>query len=343
METNKEKFDQDTVSPYQNSIDFDVELCSIVKPELSDDMMKIEKNLVKRLDYIYVMPCLCMLVIIQFFDKSALNYSSVLGIKEDNNLDDTQFGWLGSIFFIGYLFYQIPNAYFVQKLNLGRYLGTLILTWGAILGLTSVSKNFAHLAVFRFFLGVFEAGVFPCSVMLISRVYRRKEQAARIGTIYFTGGVAMTVGGILSYGIGHMDGIAGMKAWQWVMIILGGATVIFGFICFFLLIDDANHISKSDDERTIIGLRVKDNAVVVTRTINYSQIMEALKESRFYCFAAFSFFVSLQNGALSVFSSIITQGFGYSNLNAILLSIPSGVMDCIFIFIAIPPWDYYCF
>lgn len=71
------------------------------------------------------------------------------------------------------------------------------------------------MAVFRFFLGVFEAGVFPCSVMLISRVYRRKEQAARIGTIYFTGGVAMTVGGILSYGIGHMDGIAGMKAWQW--------------------------------------------------------------------------------------------------------------------------------
>ncbi|GAA5803983.1 hypothetical protein HPULCUR_009468 [Helicostylum pulchrum] len=312
METNKEKIDQDTVPPYQSSIDFDVELCSIVKPELSDDMMKIEKNLVKRLDYIYVMPCLCMLVIIQFFDKSALNYSSVLGIKEDTDLDDTQFGWLGSIFFIGYLFYQIPNAYFVQKSNLGRYLGTLILTWGAILGLTSLSKNFIHLAVFRFLLGVFEAGVFPCSVMLISRVYRRKEQAARIGTIYFTGGVAMTVGGILSYGIGHMDGIAGMKAWQWVMIILGSATVIFGCICFFLLIDDAKLISKSDDESTIIGLRLKDNAVVVTRNINYSQIMEALKESRFYCFAAFSFFVSLQNGALSVFSSIITQGFGYS-------------------------------
>lgn len=96
------------------------------------------------------------------------------------------------------------------------------------------------------------------------------------------------------------------------MIILGCFTVSFGVMSFFLLIDDPKKIAKSDIERLIIEHRMKDNAVVVTRKINYKQIIEALHESRFYCFVGFSFFVSLQNGALSVFSSIITKGFGYS-------------------------------
>lgn len=31
----------------------------------------------------------------------------MLGIKEETSLTDTQFGWLGSIFFIGYLIFQV--------------------------------------------------------------------------------------------------------------------------------------------------------------------------------------------------------------------------------------------
>lgn len=103
----------------------------------------------------------------------------------------------------------------MQKLPLGKYLGVLIFTWGTILAITSLSKSFVHLVVFRFALGVFEAGVYPCTIMIISRVYRRDEQSARIGAIYFIGGISMTVGGIMSYGIGHMDGIAHIKSWQW--------------------------------------------------------------------------------------------------------------------------------
>lgn len=95
------------------------------------------------------------------------------------------------------------------------------------------------------------------------------------------------------------------------MIILGCGTVTVGIVCFFLLIDDARSIATSEEELTIIEHRTKDNAVIVTREINYQQILESLKECRYYCFSGFSFFVSLQNGALSVFGSIITRGFGY--------------------------------
>ena len=103
----------------------------------------------------------------------------------------------------------------MQKLPLNKYLGCLIVVWGTILGFTSVSKNFSHLLVFRFFLGLFEAAVFPCCLMIMNRLYRKGEQSARIGIYYIAGGLSMSLGGLLCYGIGHMNGLANLRSWQW--------------------------------------------------------------------------------------------------------------------------------
>ena len=96
------------------------------------------------------------------------------------------------------------------------------------------------------------------------------------------------------------------------MIILGCITVIFGCACYFLLIIDSNVIAKSEEEREVIRLRMKDNAVVASQEIKFQQIREALTESRFYCLVLFELLLHFQNGALLTFSSIITKGLGFS-------------------------------
>lgn len=82
----------------------------------------------------------------------------------------------------------------------------------AALGLIATSKNSTHLMVFRFLLGIFEAGVFPSATILVSRLYRRREQFICIIAFYIVSSLSMSPGGILSYGIGHMDGICGLSA-----------------------------------------------------------------------------------------------------------------------------------
>lgn len=94
-------------------------------------------------------------------------------------------------------------------------MGILIIFWGVVLTLTCLAKDFSQLAALRFLLGFFEAGVYPCCIMLISSMYRRTEQAGRIGSVYICNGIAMAVGGLVGYGIGHMVGVGGMNAWQW--------------------------------------------------------------------------------------------------------------------------------
>ncbi|KAI9018502.1 major facilitator superfamily domain-containing protein [Phycomyces nitens] len=296
-----------------------------------------ERSLVRKLDFIYVMPCITVLNFLQFFDKSALNYSAVLGIAADTGLHGQQFSWLGSIFYLGYLVYQPINAYFLQRVPLAKYLGTLISLWGAVLALTSLGKNFSQLAALRFLLGFFEAGVYPCCIMLISIMYRRTEQAGRIGALYICNGIAMAIGGLISYGIGHMVNVGGKAPWQWIMIILGCATTLFGVIFFVCLIDNptSRFLRLTPEQEDAVKARTLDNAVVYSKEIKKSHILESLGEARFWLFCFASLLINLQNGALTTFNSIITVSFGFSSLNAILLSIPSGVIDCIYIVAAV--------
>ncbi|KAI7894135.1 major facilitator superfamily domain-containing protein [Mucor mucedo] len=325
FEEKKEAYDVQTVNSEESA------------NELTPEFKAAEKSLIWKLDFYYVMPCIAVLNFLQFFDKSTLNYSAVLGIKEDAHLTDSQFSWLGSIFYLGYLLYQVPNTYFIQRLPIGRYIGVLIVVWGLVLTVTCLGKNFSQLAALRFLLGFFEAGIYPCCMMIISSMYRRDEQAGRIGCVYICNGIAMAIGGLIGYGIGHMMGVRGMNGWQWIMIILGSVTMAFGIGCFFLLADNPKSklLHLTEDERKLVALRTIDNSTIVTKEIKYHHMIEALKEPRFYCFIFASLLYNLQNGALGIFSSVITAGFGFSSLNAILLTVPAGVVDCLYIGFAV--------
>jgi hypothetical protein len=46
-------------------------------------------------------------------------------------------------------------------------------------------------------------------------MYRRGEQPQRFGFINFGNGIALSFGGFIGYGIGHMVDIGGLKSWQW--------------------------------------------------------------------------------------------------------------------------------
>lgn len=68
----------------------------------------------------------------------------------------------------------------------------------------------------RFLLGLFEAGIYPAMTLLVSTCYRRKEQAARLGAFWIWNGLALIIGGLISYGIGMMDEkVAGIERWRW--------------------------------------------------------------------------------------------------------------------------------
>lgn len=91
-------------------------------------------------------------------DKAVLSAAAVLGMVEDCDITPTQYSILGSVFYIGFIVFQMPNNYFIQRVpSISKYLGTLLTIWGLVLALTSQAKSFVTLAVLRVLLGLFEA------------------------------------------------------------------------------------------------------------------------------------------------------------------------------------------
>lgn len=62
------------------------------------------RSVLRKID-LHLLPMLTWVYMIQFADKTSLNYASVMGVREDTHLDPNsdQFSWVSSIFYTGYI------------------------------------------------------------------------------------------------------------------------------------------------------------------------------------------------------------------------------------------------
>ncbi|KAI8054193.1 major facilitator superfamily domain-containing protein [Gilbertella persicaria] len=286
-----------------------------------------EKKLLRKINFTF-MPFACLILFIQFIDKSALSTISVMPqFYADTGINRDQYSWLGSIFYLGFLCMQLPNNYMMHKFPLSKYVGAILVIWGIVLFSTAFSKNFGHLIALRFLLGFFEAITYPSMFLLIATMYRRSEQVLGFGVMFLSNSVGMIIGGVIGVGIMEMPTVGNISPWKWSMIIFGSVTILMGIVYFIFLPDrpDSRWFRLTEEEKSIVEDRVRDNAVIRTYKVNKDQIWEALKEPRLYCYCLISLFIELQNGALTTFQSIIIADLGFSSTNAVLLTIPGGV------------------
>lgn len=102
-----------------------------------------------------------------------MSYAALWGMEEDAHLTGTEYSWLTTIFYLGYMASEVPVNVLFQKFNIARICGIFIILWGAVLLCMTAANDFAGLVTARFFLGALESGVSPCFVLLTTMFYRR--------------------------------------------------------------------------------------------------------------------------------------------------------------------------
>ncbi|CAO3633059.1 unnamed protein product [Mucor hiemalis] len=326
VEEHKEYYDKDDKA-------ISTEDLSDVDEKTNDIFIKseAEKRLVRKLNWL-VLPIIFLIIFIQFCDKSALSVAAVMGMLEDTHLEGEQFNWLGSIFYLGYLIYQVPNNYFIQKFPIAKYLGTMLVLWGIVVACTALCQNFAQLMGLRFLLGLFEGCSYPCVYILLNTLYRRSEQSFCWGFVGIGTGMGTVLGVVIAYGVNYLDYAAGLRAWRWGYIVFGCFTVVIGIITFFFLVDDVHHklLRLTEEEILIVEERARDNCVVRVHEIKTEQIWEALREPRLWLLTAANTLNCIQIGGLVTFSTLLVQGLGFSTFVSIILQVPNGVAGAVF-------------
>ncbi|KAK0552691.1 hypothetical protein OC845_001593 [Tilletia horrida] len=220
---------------------------------------EVEKSLVRKMDW-QVVTLATALYFFSFLDRTNIGQARLNGLLTDLKLS-THFGYpfALTILYIPYILFEIPSNLLVKRVGPARWIPFLVTSWGIVATLQGIVKNAAGLYVDRAFLGAAEAGILPALALYLTFFYKPSELCIR-QTLYFTGAsLSGAFSGLMSTAIGNLKGKAGLNGWQWIYIIEGIATVLFGISTFFLLPNSPHKLWwVTDEERKLAIDRLRD-------------------------------------------------------------------------------------
>ncbi|OQE27795.1 hypothetical protein PENSTE_c004G08929 [Penicillium steckii] len=312
-------------SPAARDVDFGQVLETTVTPEL-------ERKVLWKLD-LYLIPLMGFCYMLQYMDKLALSQATLFNLAEDLNLQGTQYNWSSAVFYFGYFAWSWPSGYLIVRLPLGKYLALAVFIWGGVLMCHAACTNFGGLMAARFFLGVGEASIAPGFALITGMFYKREEQPARQAAWFIGNSIATIVGGLVAYGIGliHNDTVT---SWQLLFLVLGSITAGYGFVLAAFLPDTpAKSIFLNKIEKAVAIQRTLSNktGVMDTGKFRWGQVWMAIKDPQTWFLVLYTLCVNFCNGGITSFSSIIINGFGFSKLRSLLIQMPIGAAQLVFL------------
>jgi sugar phosphate permease len=166
-----------------------------------------------------------------YLDRANFGFAAAGEMANDLNITAGMSSLLGSLFFLGYFFFQIPGAYYASRYSAKKLIFWSLILWGACATATGMVSNVTALIGIRFLLGIVESAVFPAMLILLSRWFTKSERS-RANTFLILGNPATILWmSILS---GYLINAFG---WRWMFIIEGVPAVIWA-VFWWKLVDD---------------------------------------------------------------------------------------------------------
>lgn len=113
-----------------------------------------------------------------------------------------------------------------KRFGANRTIAVALVGWGATTLGTGFIKNYAQACAVRVILGLFEAGLLPSLIFLISTVWPQEHQAKRVAVLYIATTISSAFGGLIAYGIQTMGTRRGLEPWRWLFIIEGIVSIV---------------------------------------------------------------------------------------------------------------------
>lgn len=286
-----------------------------------------DKKLRKKAD-LYLMPILCLVYCIQFMDKISNTIGSLLGLRESlGMIGNNRYPWVGSGFYLGYLVFEIPLSFVLQKFPLSRATAVIIVAWGITIAASAACKTFETYMVTRVILGALEGAITPSFMVLTSQWYKRSEQYTRTCMWYGSVSIGTFLASMMGLGLYRQQMSSGLPlaGWRLILIIMGVITIVLGFVYYFLVPDTPSEAwFLNAEERTQQVERIRENKQGYgSRHIKGYQIWEALIDPRVWLYFLISFTINVSNGAVTNFQALLIYSLGYSTEDSMIMNLPS--------------------
>lgn len=134
--------------------------------------------------------CLLLMqaTVVNYMDRMALNQMAKQ-IQAAFGLNNTQYGWLESVFSLAFAFGAIGTGFVVDRVSVRLVYPLMVVGWSLAGILTGFAGSFWMLLTCRFMLGLFEAGNWPCAIRTLRTTLRPEERS--FGNSLFGSGTAL--------------------------------------------------------------------------------------------------------------------------------------------------------
>ncbi|MNM65517.1 putative tartrate transporter [compost metagenome] len=126
--------------------------------------------------WLRVIPPILITCIISYMDRINIAFAMPGGMATELGITASMMGLAGGIFFIGYLFLQVPGGKLAVHGSGKKFIGWSLLAWAVISVLSGLVTNHYQLLFLRFALGVAEGGMLPVVLTMISNWFPDKER-----------------------------------------------------------------------------------------------------------------------------------------------------------------------
>jgi ACS family tartrate transporter-like MFS transporter len=184
-----------------------------------------------------LLPLLALGYLVAYMDRVNVSFAA-LQMNADLGFSATIYGLGGGLFFLAYALFEIPSNMIMPRFGPRRWLARIMITWGLIAAAMMFVRQPWHFYVLRFLLGVAEAGFFPCVVYYLAHWFPRACRGRATSAFYMSGALASVVMGATSASLLALDGIGGMRGWEWLFLAQGLPAVVVGAAILFFLPDE---------------------------------------------------------------------------------------------------------
>lgn len=175
-------------------------------------------------------------VILNHIDRTNLAYAAIT-FNRDLGFGPQTYGLGSALFFVTFCIFQVPCNLMMVRVGIRRWLALLLVGWGCVASCFALVHNAASFFALRLLLGVFESGALPAMWWHLSQFLPQERLTKPY--MWMTVGVllAQILGGPLAAAFLSMDGVGGLKGWQWLFVLEGFPSVLMGVVVFFALPD----------------------------------------------------------------------------------------------------------
>lgn len=189
-----------------------------------------------RLDLI-IMPLLTLGFFCLQLDRGNIANAITDRFREDIGITQNQFNVGQQMLSLGIVLFEIPANMALYRVGPGKWLTLQLFLFGTVSTFQAFQTNYASFIATRFLLGITESGFIPGGLWTLSTWYTRSETAKRVMIFYFGNQFGQASAKLLAYGILHMRGVGDKSGWFWLFALMGGFTIVCGFILGFFLPD----------------------------------------------------------------------------------------------------------